>query len=203
MVRPTHRFQIKTTDVIQYLKDRDDYPELFKAPIDFYKKEGCKKAPSFDAVFTAKDLVLMRQFYKRMLASEPDVMTAEQVAQFTGYHKNSVARWCHRKELQCFSIRQRLYIPKEYLLEFLVSKFFIGITVKSEKHLRFNAQFRSFRVGADNRPSRKAVPIKTGNGFVRFNNAEILLPSLKSMCNNLSRNLTIACREKLFGIPAC
>lgn len=143
--KATHRFQIKTTDVIQYLKDRDDYPELFKAPVDFYKKEGCKKAPSFDAVFTAKDLVLMRQFYKRLLASEPDVMTAEQVAQFTGYHKNSVARWCHRKELQCFSIRQRLYIPKEYLLEFLVSKFFIGITVKSEKHLRFNAQFHAMK----------------------------------------------------------
>ena len=46
--KKTRRFKIKTVDVIQYLKDRDDYPELFKAPDGFYKgKGGDKKAPSF------------------------------------------------------------------------------------------------------------------------------------------------------------
>ena len=50
--KKTRRFKIKTVDVIQYLKDRDDYPELFKAPDGFYKgKGGDKKAPSFDEVF--------------------------------------------------------------------------------------------------------------------------------------------------------
>lgn len=45
--KKTRRFKIKTVDVIQYLKDRDDYPELFKAPDGFYKgKGGDKKAPS-------------------------------------------------------------------------------------------------------------------------------------------------------------
>lgn len=35
--KKTRRFKIKTTDVIEYLKDRDDYPELYKAPDGFYK----------------------------------------------------------------------------------------------------------------------------------------------------------------------
>lgn len=147
--KKTHRFQIRTSDVIQYLRDRDDYPELFKAPDGFYKKDGCKKAPAFDDVFTAKDLVRMRQYYKKQLANEPDVMTVEQVSKFTGYHKNSVARWCSKKELESFQIRQRFYIPKEYLLEFLVSKYFIGITVKSEQHLKFNAQIHALRLTED------------------------------------------------------
>ena len=56
--KKTRRFKIKTVDVIQYLKDRDDYPELFKAPDGFYKgKGGDKKAPSFDEVFTQEDLI--------------------------------------------------------------------------------------------------------------------------------------------------
>ena len=38
--KKTRRFKIKTVDVIQYLKDRDDYPELFKAPDGFYKGKG-------------------------------------------------------------------------------------------------------------------------------------------------------------------
>ena len=115
--KKTRRFKIKTVDVIQYLKDRDDYPELFKAPDGFYKgKGGDKKAPSFDEVFTQEDLIRMRQYYERLLKNNPDVMSVEQVAQFTGYNKNSVSRWCGKKELKCFYIKQRYQIPKEYEL---------------------------------------------------------------------------------------
>lgn len=143
--KQTRRFKIKTSDVIQYLRDRDDYPELFKAPDGFYKGHGCKKAPSFDEVFTANDLVRMRQFYERLLTNQPDVLTVDQVAQFTGYCKNSVTRWCSEQELRSFFIRRRYHIPKGYLLDFLVSKYFIGITVKSEQHQKFNEQIRALR----------------------------------------------------------
>ena len=53
--KKTFRFKIKTSDVIQYLKDRDDYPELYKAPDGFYKMSSCKKAPSFDKVFNPQE----------------------------------------------------------------------------------------------------------------------------------------------------
>lgn len=144
--KKTRRFKIKTVDVIQYLKDRDDYPELFKAPDGFYKKsDGDKKAPSFDEVFTHEDLIRMRQYYERLLKNKPDVMTTEQVAKFTGYSKNAVGRWCSKQELKSFLIRQRFQIPQEYLLDFLVSKYFIGIAVKSTKHKKFNKQIRKMR----------------------------------------------------------
>ena len=148
----TRRFKIKTTDVIQYLRDRDDYPELFKAPDGYYKGNGCKKAPAFDEVFTKNDLTRMRQFYEMLLEKQkyPDVMTVEKVAQFTGYNKNSVSKWCSKKQLQSFFIRQRYQIPKEYLLDFLVSRYFIGITVKSSKHQKFNEQIRKLRDASQN-----------------------------------------------------
>lgn len=143
--KKTRRFKIKTADVIQYLKERDDYPELYKAPDGFYKADGCKKAPSFDEVFTKEDLVRMRQYYERLLTKHPDVMLVEQVASFTGYCKTSVMRWCNKQELKSLFVRQRYHIPKEYLLDFLVSKFFIGIAVKSVKHQKFNEQIRKLR----------------------------------------------------------
>lgn len=150
--KKTRRFKIKTTDVIQYLRDRDDYPELFKAPDGYYKGNGCKKAPAFDEVFTKNDLTRMRQFYEMLLEKQkyPDVMTVEKVAQFTGYNKNSVSKWCSKKQLQSFFIRQRYQIPKEYLLDFLVSRYFIGITVKSSKHQKFNEQIRKLRDASQN-----------------------------------------------------
>jgi len=143
--KKTRRFKIKTTDVIQYLQDRDDYPELYKAPEGFYKGNGCKKAPSFDEVFTKQDLTRMRDFYKKQLIRYPDVMTVFQVAEFTGYGTTSVGRWCSKQELKCFFMKQRFQIPQEYLLDFLVSKYFIGIAVKSAKHQKFNEHIRSLR----------------------------------------------------------
>ena len=144
--KKTRRFKIKTEDVIDYLKSRDDYPELYKAPDGYYIGNGEKqKAPSFDEVFTKEDLERMRQYYENRLRKYPDVMTVEQVAHFTGYCKNSVGRWCSKQQVKCFFIRQRFYIPKEYLLDFLVSRYFIGIAVKSAKHQKFNREIRQLR----------------------------------------------------------
>lgn len=144
--KKTRRFKIKTEDVIDYLKSRDDYPELYKAPDGYYIGNGGKqKSPSFDEVFTKEDLERMRQYYENRLRKYPDVMTVEQVAHFTGYCKNSVGRWCSKQQVKCFFIRQRFYIPKEYLLDFLVSRYFIGIAVKSAKHQKFNREIRQLR----------------------------------------------------------
>lgn len=143
--KKTRRFKIKTADVVQYLRERDDYPELYKAPDGFYKSAGCKKAPSFDEVFTKSDLVTMRKYYEEHLINYPDVMSIEQIAEFTGYCKTSVRAWCSKQEVKCFLIRQRFQIPKEYLLDFLVSRYFIGIAVKSSKHRKFNVQIRALR----------------------------------------------------------
>ena len=41
--------------------------------------------------------------------------------------------------------RLAFQIPKEYLLYFLVSRYFIGIAVKSEKHKKFNEQLKKLR----------------------------------------------------------
>ena len=143
--KKTRRFKIKTMDVIQYLHDRDDYPELYKAPDGFYMRDGCKKAPSLEDVFTKEDLTSMRQYYEMLLKDYPDVLNVRQVAQFTGYGDSSVAKWCSKQELKNFFIRQKFQIPKEYLLDFLVSRYFIGIAVKSEKHKKFNEQLKKLR----------------------------------------------------------
>lgn len=143
--KKTRRFKIKTADVVQYIRERDDYPELYKAPDGFYKSAGCKKAPSFDEVFKKGDLLMMRKYYEERLANYPDVMSVEQVAAFTGYCKTSVRAWCSKQEVKNFLIRQRFRIPKEYLIDFLVSKYFIGIAVKSSEHRLFNEQIRALR----------------------------------------------------------
>jgi len=145
--KKTRQYKIKTVDVIQYLKDRDDFPELYKAPEGFYKGNNYnKKAPSFNEVFTKSDLARMQDYYKKLLKDYPDVMTVKQVAVFTGYGTTSVGRWCNKQELKSIFIKQKYLIPQEYLLDFLISKLFIGIAVKSVKHKKYNQQIRNLKL---------------------------------------------------------
>ena len=132
--KKTRRFKIKTTDVIHYLEDRDIHPEYYKPPEGYYKQTHIPQP----RVLSEHDLLVMRQFYEKELASWPDVMTIKQVSAFTGYGKTSVERWCNKQYLKNFYIKRRYYIPKEFLIDFLVSWNFIGIVVKSDAHRKLN-----------------------------------------------------------------
>ena len=135
--KKTRRFKIKTADVIHYLKDRELHPEHYKPPEGYYKQPHILQP----RVLSEQDLLVMRQFYENELASWPDVMTIKQVSAFTGYGKTSVERWCSKQYLKNFYIKSRFYIPKEYLIDFLASRHFIGISVKSASHKRMNLEF--------------------------------------------------------------
>lgn len=146
--KETHRFKIKTADVVQYLRERDDSPELYKAPDGYYKTAGDKNALLLEKAIAQNDLPFMRQYYEERLTSYPDVLSIDQVANFTGYGKTSVRAWCSKQKLKCFQIRQRFQIPKEYLLDFMVSSNFISIAAKSTAHLKFNEQIRAMKKSA-------------------------------------------------------
>lgn len=135
--KKTRRFKIKTNAVIHYLEDRDLRPELYRPPEGFYKK----KQSELNRALTEDDLLIMRQFYEAALKHYPDVLTTKQISEFTGYGESSVVRWCSKRQLRSFYIKRRFYIPKEYLIDFLTSWHFIGISVKSETHRRINSQF--------------------------------------------------------------
>lgn len=128
--KKTRRFKIETNAVVHYLEDRELRPELYRPPEGFYKK----KQSELNRVLTEDDLLIMRQFYEAALKHYPDVLTTKQISEFTGYGESSVVRWCNKQQLKSFYIKRRLFIPKEYLIDFLVSWHFIGISVKSHTH---------------------------------------------------------------------
>ena len=61
------------------------------------------------------------------------------------YSHSSVVRWCNKQYLQNFYIRHCFYVPKEYLLDFFVSRHFINISVKSELHKERNQQLIQYQ----------------------------------------------------------
>ena len=134
--KQTRRFKIETNAVVHYLEDRELRPELYRPPEGFYKK----KQSELNRALTEDDLLIMRQFYEAALKHYPDVLTTKQISEFTGYGESSVVRWCSKGYLQHFFIKQKYLVPKIYLLDFLISWNYIGISVKSAKHKKRNAK---------------------------------------------------------------
>ena len=136
--KKTRRFKIKTTDVIIYLKDREINPWLYKAPPGYYIEYDKQKTTDYFLAFSEDNRNAIRLFYNNKLMDYPDVMDIYEVAEFTGYNKNSVIRWCNKGYLKYFNILQKYKIPKEYLLDFLISDYYINISAKSAKHTLYN-----------------------------------------------------------------
>ena len=138
----TRRFRIRTVDVVDYLQNREEHPEFYKAPPNYYKGKGNTHSYPLGKRLTEKDVALMREYYEQHLQDQPDVMSTPQVALFTGYCKSTVNEWCRKGYLKSFLIRTQFIIPKEYLLDFLIGWHFIGISVKSEKHHTYFLELR-------------------------------------------------------------
>lgn len=166
--KKTRRFKIETVNVIHYLEDRELHPDRYKPPDGFYKRKRVKgksrrkrrrkpgtgtPSPSVAAV----DPHIMREFYKVELEIYPDdVLTTNQISEFTGYSHSSVVRWCNKQYLQNFYIKHRFYVPKEYLLDFFTSRHFINISVKSELHKERNQQLIQYQ--AESRSAMVSTP---------------------------------------------
>ena len=69
-----------------------------------------------------------------LLARQPDVLDAYQIARITGYASRTVSRWCTEGRLKSFPYQHSYKVPKEWLLEFLTSEDYNSITRKSKEH---------------------------------------------------------------------
>ena len=141
--KKTRRFKIEAADVIRYLEDRERKRVKGKSRRKKRRKQGTDTpSPSVTGI----DPCIMREFYEAELEIYPDdVLTTKQISEFTGYSHSSVVRWCNKQYLQNFYIRHRFYVPKEYLLDFFVSRHFINISVKSEIHKERNQQLIQYQ----------------------------------------------------------
>lgn len=138
--KKTRRFTIETAAVVRYLEERELNPERFKPPAGHYKSKRDGARDESNLPVAAIDPLILRQMYEAELERYPDVLPTRQISDFTGYEKSSVERWCTTGHLKHFFIRKKFLVPKDYLLEFIESPYYIGIAVKSELHKKRNRQ---------------------------------------------------------------
>ncbi len=126
---------------------RDNFRDYHKC-IERYNPEDChfrnKNAPApimerercFVCVYLISRSCSDEFFFERNLKHNyKEVLLAKEVASFTGYCPHTVTSWVNEKKLRAIALPQTYVVPKEYLINFLVSDYYNkSIIKKSQKH---------------------------------------------------------------------
>ena len=63
------------------------------------------------------------------------MLTTAQAAEVTGYHHETIGRWCGKKELEFFYIRRSYLIPKTSLIKYLTENCCHAINDTAKEHI--------------------------------------------------------------------
>lgn len=133
--KKTHSYRIRTTDVVQFLRMRDQTPSECHAPAGWYRNKNGRYIRNMSPATKQK----MRGAIEHLLENYPDVLTAKQVGEITGYSSTSVLKWCQLGRLHHFRILGKNRIPKASLMEFLDSDDYRYIVAESRKGSSFQS----------------------------------------------------------------
>ena len=136
--KKTQLYQIAKADVAAYLRRRESEPGYYTPPSGWYKNSPQHKVPPAPVVrrldYKMVNRKAVQHYFEKQLASYPDLMTVAQVAEITGYSQNVVSRWCRTGRLKTFTHQPKIYIPKPWVLDFLLSEDYNSLVRKSQKH---------------------------------------------------------------------
>jgi hypothetical protein len=132
----THKYLIKTADILAFLKKRQSDPSLFQVPAGTSRKPcevGTAKKPIRKEA--PIDLAAWHLFLSEALSAHPDVCNISEITQICGYSKETILKWCEAKKFMFFNIRRTYHIPKKSFIGFMASSEFTAIAQKQPKHL--------------------------------------------------------------------
>lgn len=138
--KKTRRYTIRIDDVIFYMINREKHPEVYQAPVNWYKKRSGKKLSPANCQnmllkLSLRDKKVFRKYIEKRLEGYEDLMKVAEIVEVIGYSDTSIHRWCRDKRIKAFYVSGKFLIPKTSLVEFLLSQYSFDIKRKTGKHI--------------------------------------------------------------------
>ena len=136
--KKTHCYIIQKRDLIAALKEFEEHPCKFYIPKEFYNGGKYHKGKMHILTYLPDDDIkspVTKAYYEKKMEDLPDLLCSAQVADITGYEQKTIRTWCVEKRIKYLSIHPRVWIPKEFFMNFLLSEEYNNIPRKSQTHL--------------------------------------------------------------------
>lgn len=114
--KKTRNYQIKMTDIIIFLQDREENPDVYScANSDLIRRLKNGKP----AIISQEELPLFRRYLEASLKGYQDAMTVRETEQYLGYEHGRIVSWCESGLLKAIPYLHNYRIPKVYLIDFI------------------------------------------------------------------------------------
>ena len=137
--KKTRCYSIKKKDIIAFLKDREQNPNKYMPPENWYKygPETPKKRPYVIRYLPNSKATKqqMEAYCTLKLAEYSDVIDIDTICKITGYNRRTVGEWCRSGKLKYIMSSPKYLIPKRFLIDFLISDMHNNTLRKSKEHL--------------------------------------------------------------------
>ncbi|NJD02684.1 MAG: helix-turn-helix domain-containing protein [Ruminiclostridium sp.] len=136
--KQTRRFQIRRSDVAEFLRRRDAGELNSIIPIGAFNSNNTLHTnPLLNTELEELFSFLMEEW-----ADEPDMLTAKQAADLTGYNDTTVNNWVADGKIQAVNYYGKNLVSKESLVEYLASPEGQRIVRPSQKHQEIIESFK-------------------------------------------------------------
>lgn len=144
----THKYLIRKTDVINFLKKRSSDPQKYLPPENWYKFNTLSVG-EFDNTreyIPIPDAEALRGYYTAKLCDLPDVLSPDAVSRVTGYDRKTINNWASSGRLRSLMVGKKRFIPKCYLVDWLCSPAYNSIGNKTKAHINALREIDQFPV---------------------------------------------------------
>jgi len=134
--KQTWRYQINIDDVIYYLQRRDKFGSMIPPGVvtSRYKNRtniSRTNRKSFSQMVVEGQEWEVAEYFAYIYADYADVLTTADVAEMTGLNKNTIVKLAQTGHIKYITDTPKYLIPKQYLLEFVVTRRFIEAKTES------------------------------------------------------------------------
>ena len=131
---PTHKYSIRKEDVLAYMEksSREKRKEIPVGIFNAKKTNNPRRTESpgsecggyFDDTnykLRGKERARFKEMLEDLLSAVPDTLTVDEVAELTGYNRKTILRYAKKKYIFTVSLKGRLCISKQSLIEYFSS----------------------------------------------------------------------------------
>jgi hypothetical protein len=135
--KKTWRYQIAIEDVITYLQHRETWGSVIPPGAVTSRPKNresniISNRKSFSQFITAGQELDIFEYFTHIYSDFDDILTTIDITEMTGLHKSTVLKLLKAEKIKSISNSSKYLIPKQYLLEFVVTRRFLEAKSDSE-----------------------------------------------------------------------
>jgi len=148
--RITWRYKIAIKDVITYLSNRERLgsmipPGAVSSHIRDRQNPHISNRKSFSQMVAAGEEWEVAEYFAFIYAEYDEVLTTVDVIEMTGLEKSTVLKLLKAGKIKSIESRPKYLIPKQYLMEFVVSWHFLEARTKSALFMKILGGFEIWK----------------------------------------------------------